>query len=180
MIFHQVAISPLMVCQLSFMLLGKTVFEGLEEHPGVFVEHRLGFSIDRSLFLDPGNGLSTGIVSADGVAGCSAPGFQFCNLVNQIGCIVDVDYYFSKKFKQEVGITLAEYIRSKRLERAAMLLQSTNEDVQAIAMRLQFCSQSYFTDSFRKKYGISPSKYRKNGMQSDAPTILREGMTVKI
>lgn len=91
-----------------------------------------------------------------------------------------VDYYFSKKFKQEVGITLAEYIRSKRLERAAMLLQSTNEDVQAIAMRLQFCSQSYFTDSFRKKHGISPSKYRKNGMQSDAPTILREGMTVKI
>ena len=62
MIFHQVAISPLVVCQLGFMILGKTVLEGLEEHPGVFVEHRLGFSIDFSLFLDPGNGLSTGIV----------------------------------------------------------------------------------------------------------------------
>lgn len=76
-----------------------------------------------------------------------------------------VDYYFSKKFKQEVGMTPAEYIRSKRLERAAILLKSTHEDVQAIAMRLQFCSQSYFTDSFRKKYGISPRKYRKNGIQ---------------
>ena len=73
------------------------------------------------------------------------------------------EYYFSKKFKREVGITLAEYIREKRLKKAAMLLRSTELDVQQIAMRMQFCSQSYFTDSFRKQFGVSPSKYRKEG-----------------
>ena len=73
------------------------------------------------------------------------------------------DYYFSKKFKLETGMTLAEYLRTKRLEKAALLLRTTDLDVQQIAMRLQFCSQSYFTDSFRKQFGISPSKYRKEG-----------------
>ena len=73
------------------------------------------------------------------------------------------EYYFSKKFKREVGMTLAEYLRKKRLEKAAMLLQATDLDVQKIAMRLQFCSQSYFTDSFRKQFGVSPSQYRKEG-----------------
>ena len=73
------------------------------------------------------------------------------------------EYYFSKKFKREVGMTLAEYLRKKRLEKAAMLLRATDLDVQKIAMRLQFCSQSYFTDSFRKQFGVSPSQYRKEG-----------------
>ena len=74
------------------------------------------------------------------------------------------EYYFSRKFKRETGLTPAEYLRKKRLEKAAMLLRATELDVQQIAMRLQFCSQSYFTDSFRKQFGVSPSKYRKEGI----------------
>lgn len=74
-----------------------------------------------------------------------------------------MEYYFSKKFKREVGMTVTEYIRKKRLEKAALLLRSTALDVQQIAMQLQFCSQSYFTDCFRKEYGVSPTKYRKEG-----------------
>lgn len=74
-----------------------------------------------------------------------------------------MEYYFSKKFKREIGVTVAEYIRKKRLEKAALLLRSTALDVQQIAMRLQFCSQSYFTDCFRKEFGVSPTKYRKEG-----------------
>ncbi len=74
-----------------------------------------------------------------------------------------MEYYFSKKFKRELGLTPAEYIRKKRLAKAALLLRSTDLDAQQIASRLQFCSQSYFTDCFRKEYGISPTKYRKEG-----------------
>lgn len=73
------------------------------------------------------------------------------------------EYYFSKKFKRETGMTPAEFIRKKRLEKAALLLRTSDLDVQQIAMRMQFCSQSYFTDSFRKEYGVSPTKYRKEG-----------------
>jgi transcriptional regulator GlxA family with amidase domain len=73
------------------------------------------------------------------------------------------EYYFSKKFKRETGMTLAEYLRKKRLEKALVLLRSTDMDVHRIAMQLQFCSQSYFTDCFRRQFGVSPLKYRKEG-----------------
>jgi AraC-like DNA-binding protein len=73
------------------------------------------------------------------------------------------EYYFSKKFKRETGITLAEYLRKQRLEKALVLLRSTDMDVHRIAMQLQFCSQSYFTDCFRRQFGVSPLKYRKEG-----------------
>ena len=74
-----------------------------------------------------------------------------------------MEYYFSKKIKRELEMTPAEYIRKKRLTKAALLLRSSDLDVQQIASRLQFCSQSYFTDCFRKEFGVSPTKDRKDG-----------------
>lgn len=71
-------------------------------------------------------------------------------------------YYLSRKFKKEVGSIPADYIRRQRLDRAAFLLRTTNEDVQTISFRLQFSSQSYFSESFRKVYGMTPTEYRKN------------------
>jgi L-asparaginase len=49
-------------------------------------------------------------------------------------------------------------------QKAAILLRSTDLDIQQIAIRMQFCSQSYFTDNFRRHYGVSPSQYRKDGL----------------
>lgn len=70
------------------------------------------------------------------------------------------EYYLSKKFKKETGISIKEYIRSKRIERAQFLLDKTNESVQEIGERLKFCSQSYFTETFRKEVGMTPTEYR--------------------
>lgn len=71
------------------------------------------------------------------------------------------EYYLSKKFKKEMNLSLNEYIRRQRLERAALLLRTTTDDVQDISARLQFCSQSYFSEHFRKAYGASPMEYRQ-------------------
>lgn len=70
------------------------------------------------------------------------------------------EYYLSRKFKKETGIPPSEYIRRKRLERAAHMLRTTGEDVQKISTRLQFSSQSYFSECFRKQYGQTPTAYR--------------------
>lgn len=70
-------------------------------------------------------------------------------------------YYLSKKFKKETGSIPADYIRRQRLDRAAWLLRTTHEDVQTISERLQFGTQSYFSDSFRKEYGMTPTEYRQ-------------------
>ena len=72
------------------------------------------------------------------------------------------DYYISKKFKKETGQTPADYIRKKRLERAALLLRTTQEDIQDISDRFLFGTHSYFSDSFKKQFGVSPSEYRAN------------------
>ncbi|WP_296836377.1 helix-turn-helix domain-containing protein [Marvinbryantia sp.] len=69
--------------------------------------------------------------------------------------------YLSKKFKQETSLTPNEYIRGQRLEQAAFLLRTTQDDVQNISERLQFCSQSYFADHFRRYFGVTPTEYRK-------------------
>jgi AraC-like DNA-binding protein len=74
------------------------------------------------------------------------------------------EYYFSRKFKREMGITPAEYMRRKRLERATVLLLTTSLEVGQIAESLCFCSQSYFSDIFRRQYGTTPGQYRRAGM----------------
>ena len=71
------------------------------------------------------------------------------------------DYYVSKRFKKEVGMTPKEYIRKKRLERAKFLLRSTQADVREIGERLRFCSHSYFADAFRREVGMSPTQWRE-------------------
>lgn len=70
------------------------------------------------------------------------------------------EYYLSKKFKRETDLSPVAYIRRQRLDRAALLLRTTTEDVQDISAKLHFCSQSYFSEHFRKLYGVSPTEYR--------------------
>ena len=70
------------------------------------------------------------------------------------------EYYLSRKFKSETGLPPSDYVRKKRLERAAHLLRYGSDDVQQIAERLQFSSQSHFAESFRKEYDMTPSAYR--------------------
>lgn len=71
------------------------------------------------------------------------------------------DYYLTRKFKQETGMSISEYIRSAKIARAQELLLSTNLTVQEIGDRLRFCSRSYFAVTFLKVTGETPSAYRK-------------------
>lgn len=69
-------------------------------------------------------------------------------------------FYLSRKFKKETGESVSEYIRRARLERASQLLRTTQDDIQKIAAKLQFCSQSRFSECFKAQFGVTPSAYR--------------------
>ncbi len=69
-------------------------------------------------------------------------------------------YYLSHKFREETGITMKSYIRDIRLEKAKLLLLTTDLSIAQIAERLHFCSSSYFSAEFSSKEGILPQKYR--------------------
>ena len=69
--------------------------------------------------------------------------------------------YLSRKFREAAGIGVHEYLMFIRLQRAALELVSTDDSVTEIALRCGFSDGNYFKDAFKKKYGVTPSKYRK-------------------
>lgn len=75
------------------------------------------------------------------------------------------EYYLSRKFKKETGKTVKDYIREKRIDRAKFLLANTEMSIHEISERLQFSSQSYFTENFRKAVGIHPTAFRENSRE---------------
>ena len=69
--------------------------------------------------------------------------------------------YLSKRFREAAGIGVHEYLMFVRLQHAALDLVSTNDSITEIALRSGFSDSNYFKDAFKKKYGITPSAYRK-------------------
>lgn len=69
--------------------------------------------------------------------------------------------YISHIFKQRSGKTLKAYCNDLKLEDAKKLLTETDISVTNIAFDVGFNDASYFIYLFKKKYGISPLKYRK-------------------
>lgn len=69
-------------------------------------------------------------------------------------------YYLTRKFHEETGQTLKDYIRSARIKHAALLLETTDMPVSHIAQQLRFCSSSYFSANFQNETGLTPKEYR--------------------
>lgn len=71
------------------------------------------------------------------------------------------EYYFSHKFKKEIGCSVNDYILNEKIERAKLLLSGTTESIQSISDNLAFSNRSYFYTCFQKMTGMSPTEYRK-------------------
>jgi AraC family transcriptional regulator len=71
-------------------------------------------------------------------------------------------YYFSRLFKQSVGLSPYQYVMQQRMERAAFLLRTTSLSVAVIAIQVGFTSQNQFAIQFRKLMHTTPSDYRKS------------------
>ncbi len=68
--------------------------------------------------------------------------------------------YLSKLFTKEINIPLSTYIRERRLEAAANMLQYSDYEISAISEYFHFSSQSHFTSLFQAKYNLTPKKFR--------------------
>src|SRR4051812_762095 len=77
--------------------------------------------------------------------------------------------YFSRRFKQALGMNYTDYARVYRLHLAARRLATTGSAVSEIAYSLGFSSPSHFTARFRERFGMSPRQYRNSaGSRSGA------------
>ncbi|MDR3598582.1 response regulator [Clostridium sp.] len=70
--------------------------------------------------------------------------------------------YFSTIFKKETGESFVNYLTTIRLKEAIKLLNTTDDKTYIIAEKVGYPEANYFSYVFKKKFGVSPSKYRKN------------------
>jgi AraC-like DNA-binding protein len=68
--------------------------------------------------------------------------------------------HFSREFRRAFGETPHQYLLTRRLERAAAMLRSTDRSVADICFTVGLRSVGSFTTSFRRVYGVSPTAYR--------------------
>lgn len=69
--------------------------------------------------------------------------------------------YFSRVFKQQLGISFSEYLRNRRVMMASELLVHSREPIRQIAMDVGFGSVATFNRVFRDVKHCTPSSYRK-------------------
>ncbi|RYZ49686.1 MAG: response regulator transcription factor, partial [Chitinophagaceae bacterium] len=63
------------------------------------------------------------------------------------------------KLLELTGQTPVEYIRSVKLEKAAVMLEKSDMNIAQIAYSVGFSTPNYFAKSFKAKYGMLPSDY---------------------
>ena len=68
--------------------------------------------------------------------------------------------YLSRVFKQNLGVSISDYIREKKIEKATHLLKYSDKPIIDIANYLSFSSQSHFIQIFEGFMGLTPKKYR--------------------
>jgi AraC-like DNA-binding protein len=79
--------------------------------------------------------------------------------------------HFSREFRREFGESPHRYLLTRRLERAAALLRTTDWSVARICFAVGLQSVGSFTTSFGRMYHMSPTRYR-SGFPSPASFAL--------
>lgn len=68
--------------------------------------------------------------------------------------------YFSTMFRKETGKTYIAYLTEVRLDKAVELLNKTDDKTYVIAAKVGYQEQNYFSYVFKKRFGVSPTKFR--------------------
>ena len=75
--------------------------------------------------------------------------------------------YLSKLFKQNMGVTIGEYINSVRITNAKRLLRETELTMEVIAESVGFYDNHHLQKVFKKAVGCSPGRYRSQAGWDD-------------
>lgn len=71
-------------------------------------------------------------------------------------------YYFSKIFKEGTGENFIEYLTAIRIEKAKELLNTTEFSMKEICTMCGYSDPNYFSRSFKKNVGVTPTEYKGN------------------
>lgn len=86
--------------------------------------------------------------------------------VAQLACCSS--FHFQRMFSYMANVSLAEYIRRRRMTKAAFDLQNTTDKVVDIALRYGYDSPTSFNRAFQSVHGFAPSVARQQGVSLKA------------
>ena len=75
------------------------------------------------------------------------------------------DGHISRLFKSELDISINNYITRLRIRRAMDMLRDVQVKVYEVAEHVGYVDIAYFSNTFKKLAGISPSEYQANGLR---------------
>ena len=87
-------------------------------------------------------------------------------------------YHFQRMFSYIIGVPLSEYVRNRRLTKAALDLQSGDKVID-VALRYGYDSPTAFNRAFQAVHGIAPSAAQKQGTVLKAYPRVSFQITVK-
>jgi AraC family transcriptional regulator len=73
--------------------------------------------------------------------------------------------YLPRAFKNAVGQSPHQYVLARRIERAKELLRNSDLPITNIALSSGFSSQGHLSQWFKRRVGVSPAIYRRQGLQ---------------
>src|SRR5215213_9983720 len=79
--------------------------------------------------------------------------------------------HFSREFKRAFGESPRAYLLTRRLERAAALLRTTDRSVADVCLSVGWQSIGSFTTSFSRMFGMSPAAYRASHPPASAHAV---------
>jgi two-component system response regulator YesN len=68
---------------------------------------------------------------------------------------------FCHLFKSEVGLSLIQYLKKARMERARQILQTSFAPIKAVAVDVGYNDPTHFEREFKKASGVTPLQYRR-------------------
>lgn len=75
-------------------------------------------------------------------------------------CYISADH-LTRLFKKKFGISVSEYIQEKRIRLAGELLRQHTMTISMVANSVGIGNYSYFTEQFKKYFGMTPREYQK-------------------
>jgi len=75
-------------------------------------------------------------------------------------------HHVSHLFREDTGLSVTDYLTARRMKEACLLLGSTDLPVQAVARAIGLSNDSYFTQLFKRKLGVTPREYRNQATNS--------------
>ena len=89
--------------------------------------------------------------------------FPWIASVKPLGCQI---LTFPVYLKKETGNSFISYLTDYRMDQASAQLIETNEKSYIIAKNVGYADPNYFSYVFKRRFGVSPSKYRREHTES--------------